>query len=1511
MPVDPAIRDHQAWLGYLQPDGLVVSAAALVDSQVVLDRSTASLQHRFLDFVDDVRHDGDEIPAITNLGRFLHGFLEWPDDCVDGAVADRPIPESLKIPLREFSETLEPTFAFRSPRPENSDRPWLLLVQDLPISTSLDEPIESKLAGWSASPSRRFERLLRESEVPIGLLSNGTHLRLIYAPRGENAGTLTFPVVAMSEVAGRPVLAAFHILLSRYRLLAAPSEARLPALLKRSRDYQARVSTALAGQVLDALYELLRGFQAADDHTHGRLLKDVLANDPDQVYGGLLTVLMRLVFLLYAEDQGLMPGSDLYVRNYAIHGLFERLRADAEQFPDTMQHRYGAWAQLLALFRTIHRGCQHGLLKMPAREGHLFDPDRYPFLEAGVIFPPSLSRDGHGEAAHLPLVPDGTIFRILEKLLLLDGERLSYRTLDVEQIGSVYETMMGFRMERASGAAIALKPAKAHGAPVPVNLDELLTARPVDRAKYIQERTDYKLTANMAASVKEADSIESLLAALDQRIARNATPQPVAEKTMLLAPTDERRKTGSHYTPRSLTEPIVRKTLEPILKSLGEAPTPQQILDLNVCDPAMGSGAFLVEACRQLADALVAAWAAHGYKPYIPPDEDEILHARRLIAQRCLYGVDRNPMAVDLAKLALWLATLAKDHPFTFLDHNLRAGDSLVGLTRKQIIGFDLEPSAQIGFVEAKVRDRMNAATAARRTILEAGDDMLPGMKQQKLRIADEALDLIRLAGDAVVAAFFAGNRPKERKAKRDELFNLLDRWIQRSDADARRQLGEAVYRLRERGPEHLPVTPFHWEIEFPEVFTSSAAGHRVGGFDAIVGNPPFIGGKRISGSLGSRYGEWVKLVNPGSSGNTDLVAHFYRRAFNNLRDGGAFGLIATNTIAQGDTRRGGLTWITKHGGVIVNARRRVSWPGAAAVVVSVVTISKGPTNVCFQIDGRHVGFISAFLFADGTNDDPIKLKSNERLSFIGCDIKGQGFLFDDADGNATPLRVLRELTAIDPRNTSCVLPYLGGEELLDAPAQSPRRFVIHFHDWPLRRDQLGNAWATADEPIRRMWLRAGVVPLDYPDEVAADYPLLLAIVESKVKPERATKSADLANWPWWRFWRVRGELQRACVGKNRVLVVAQTGNALAFAFITLPVVFSHTVVVFPLDSWSFFAAMQSQVHRLWALFFAATMKDDARYIPEDCFAAFPFPGNYQADARLKSVGEEYYHFRAALMLRNNEGLTRTYNRFHDPSETSPDIQRLRDLHATMDRAMLDAYGWTDLKSTCEFLLDYEEVDEGEEAEAGRTKKKKKPWRYRWPDEFRDEVLARLLALNAERAAAERRSGAEASAADKKKAVRGKVAAPAKPHKADVGVSEAFPTELDRNHQYVLMLLRAWDGRPLTRRALNAGMILMLNDQLRTALLDNDRAVTGRQQNTPDLNHIYTELSIDGFISLDNSGAQQVVQITETAPITDDAAVGDADRLNAVKEYFRREAVSGKAALTDETVDAEFDFVPA
>ena len=246
----------------------------------------------------------------------------------------------------------------------------------------MDAPADADSARhWNAAPQAKFERLLRETEVPIGLLSNGRQLRLVYSPRGETSGHATFSVSEMIQVAGRPMFAALHMLLCSDRMFSMGDKQRLPAILNNSRKYQNTVSTKLAEQVLAALYELMRGFQAANDVRKGELLRDVLANDPNHVYAGLLRVLMRLVFVMYAEDRDLLSSDPVYSNHYLVTGLFNRLREDAGRFPDTMNQRFGAWSQLITLFRLVYEGGQHNDFKLPPRKGYLFDPERYPFLE--------------------------------------------------------------------------------------------------------------------------------------------------------------------------------------------------------------------------------------------------------------------------------------------------------------------------------------------------------------------------------------------------------------------------------------------------------------------------------------------------------------------------------------------------------------------------------------------------------------------------------------------------------------------------------------------------------------------------------------------------------------------------------------------------------------------------------------------------------------------------------------------------------------------------------------------------------------------------------------------------------------------------------------------------------------------------------------------------------------------------------------------------------------------------
>ena len=668
MARDPELIAHQEWLGYLQPVGLVVSPPALAAAGAYPNKNIIPDHARFHELVEQVTVEGkdDPQPAIRDFPRFATQILGWEPADLLGSPDGDSVPETLEVALPEYNETLRPSYAVpefssnQQPATSNSP-PWLMLIQRVKLGLDLDDTPETdgKDHRWQASPQARFERLLRETQVPIGLLSNGTHLRLVYAPRGETSGHLTFPVQAMTEVAGRPIFAALQMLLSAERLFTLPDKQRLPHILSESRKYQNLVSTKLAEQVLAALYELLRGFQAADDQRHGELLRDVLKDDPNQVYAGLLRVLLRLVFILYAEDRSLLSNDEVYQKYYSVIGLFERLREDAGRYTDTMDHRFGAWAQLLTLFRLIYDGGRHGSFRLTARKGYLFDPGRYPFLEGRGV-PGSwllVAREDKARTdasspfqelatnnQQLPRVSDGVVFRVLQNLLILDGERLSYRTLDVEQIGSVYETMMGFNLEVAQGRSIAIKPTKPHGAPTTINLEELLAAKPADRAKWLKEKSDQAVTGQAAAALKEAATPEDAVAALERKVSFAATPRVVPAGAMVLQPSDERRRSGSHYTPRTLTEPIVETTFRPILERLlvpgsqllgkkeavsspsrsgpgtsnqqpATFPTPEQILDLKVCDPAMGSGAFLVAACRFLAELLVRAWHAHNAGP--------------------------------------------------------------------------------------------------------------------------------------------------------------------------------------------------------------------------------------------------------------------------------------------------------------------------------------------------------------------------------------------------------------------------------------------------------------------------------------------------------------------------------------------------------------------------------------------------------------------------------------------------------------------------------------------------------------------------------------------------------------------------------------------------------------------------------------------------------------------------------------------------------------------------------
>jgi hypothetical protein len=340
----------------------------------------------------------------------------------------------------------------------------------------------------------------------------------------------------------------------------------------------------------------------------------------------------------------------------------------------------------------------------------------------------------------------------------------------------------------------------------------------------------------------------------------------------------------------------------------------------------------------------------------------------------------------------------------------------------------------------------------------------------------------------------------------------------------------------------------------------------------------------------------------------------------------------------------------------------------------------------------------------EGTQDSSPKPIYRNSYFSLGSKIYGQGFIFDDRDVNATPQSERFRIIEANPALVERILPYLGGEEINQSPTQEGYRFVIQVSD------------IETEQQLAMM-------------------PDLYALLKAKVWPERMKLGTNPNNVPlkrrWWAYQAHRPKLYAELRKLNRVICISRVTPHLSFCLCCPDQIFSEAVCIIASSSISVFAALQSRAHEVWTRFFASTLEDRLRYTPSDCFRTFPFPENFESDSTLEAAGEAYHTFRANLMIERSEGLTKTYNRFHARGENARDIAQLRRLHAEMDAAVLRAYGWDDLayRAAAEFI-----EQDADEVKTPKT-------RLDWPAEFKDEVLARLLALNAERAAAERVAG--------------------------------------------------------------------------------------------------------------------------------------------------------------------------
>jgi hypothetical protein len=761
------------------------------------------------------------------------------------------------------------------------------------------------------------------------------------------------------------------------------------------------------------------------------------------------------------------------------------------------------------------------------------------------------------------------------------------------------------------------------------------------------------------------------------------------------------------------------------------------LLNLKIADVACGSGHILLSAARRLSLEIARVQTEEEQ-----PNPAAIRRAMKEVVRNCIYGVDKNPLAVELCKIALWLEAYNPGEPLNFLDHHIKCGDAIVGLAHrseldngiadeafKTLPGDDKDIAKALREKNKKERMERAAKVLQLKVVFEESTEnfvqeaiteykafsQLPEytpeeierkVKAYKKFMDGKGLTFLKAMADTQVAQFFI---PKV-KANKDYLL---------TDADYRLIL--AGY----KGWQDMKVAKataiahkqhfFHWFLEFPEVFSE-------GGFDCVLGNPPFLGGQKLSGNFGNAFLESIKFqFSP--IGAVDLVTYFFRRIFTIIKPKGFQSLISTNTIAQGTAREDGLDVIVKQGGSINHAIKSTKWPGVAAVEVALVTITKQIWKGRFYLGHKEVKIITPYLDDSVTEGNPFQLKQNKGKSFQGSIVLGKGFVLEPKEAKI--------LIAKDPRNKEVLFPYLNGDDLNNNPDQSPSRWVINFFNWS--------------------------------EDIARTYPDCYRIIESLVKPERQRWEIDKDGneivgqyalrkplpEKWWVYGEKRPALYQAISQLDRVLVVAQVSKTLGFVFVPKDQVISMMCIVLANDTFQHFSVVMSNIHREWVHQYASALKSDIRYTSSDVYETFPFPQIYTSNNKyyLESIGETYHEHRRQLMIGIQLGLTKTYNLFHCNAITTKGINeqekqvvylkkhlektpntisfneaiqgilKLRELHVQMDEAVLEAYGWKDIQ----FRHDFYDVDYLPENDRIR---------YTIHPDARKEVLKRLLELN-------------------------------------------------------------------------------------------------------------------------------------------------------------------------------------
>lgn len=1282
-----SVRDrHRAWLELVDTEGPFLALPVITrtlpqgvppmeqDARLAMTAANPAFD-RAWDAWDSAADKDAALPAYrtardTWIDTVLHDVVGWGTRWVPGDPA-----AAVAASSPDHSVTVTATGVLR-----HKDTIGALVWVIDPVSSLRDADDD----GWSDTPIDRMEQMLRTAAVPIGLVTDGRWWAIVSAP--EKTLAASGIVDAQTWVEEPEVRDAFAELLRIGRLVGKDPAERLSHLFAESVLAAEQITEALGAQVRKAVELVLAALDESAAAAQNRGDPDPLPESGDDIYAAVVTVIMRVVFLLFAEERGLLPTGELYAMGYGLSDQRERLeQRERDENAEALDATSLTWHRLLATSNALYGGATFEDLRLPAYGGSLFDPDRFPFLTATT------------ERGTLALaVSDRVMLEVLRavQIAVVDKEprRISFRDIDVEQIGYIYEGLLGYTCRRADEVIIGLDGKDGAEPEIPLaTLEDLYEEAGGDDKRlgaaivaWVKEhqpgaeaRTANRYAKDAAAgetmsdaeqAIRSVTTDENLLGRLRdwigliRRDLRNR-PLVVLEGGLFVVETPSRRNAGAHYTPRALAEEVVLHALEPIVYAPGPHQTANrdawklksstEILDLKVADIACGSGAFLVAAARYLSARLQEAWRAEGRLQDLTATARETKALRQVVA-RCLYGADINGMAVEMCKLSLWLVSLDRDLPFSFVDDKVLHGNSLLGLTSlRQLEELHIAPKpkplGQLGMefsgnelvVRMDVSHRIQRAISLRQELaseVSTADPMRSAAtKRSQLRELDEVTTDLRKVADGVIAAGLRlGGKPGK---KLDEAYENLRIAIGKAlPADGQVPDSSMLDAIIEAGLTPTVVTdydrwqPLHWCLQVPDVMAG-------GGFDAVIGNPPFLGATEFSRSSGSNMRGWcVNVAGTGILGKSDLVAYFFQRAATLLRPSGCFGLLATNSISQGDTRAASLEEMLRHGILLYRAVTSRKWPaGAASVWVALVWGSRASAwGSAFVLDGAPTLHIAADL-TDSPERllPPYTLKFGRDIAHKGVEPYGQGFF--------VPKEAVESWTQSTIDWSSIIKPYVSGDDVNNLAKVRGSRLVIDFF---------------------------GLSELE-----ASRYRPAFEWVQDRVLPERLNKSAAVQRSPWWRFWRDRPALRARQLRLPSVLVIVRHSECLVPVRVEADQVLGDALTVITVDSYSIQAQLNSSLHAIWALTHGSTLGQAPRYTAH---VAQTFPWLPESD-ELDKLGKKIDLLQEGARIETNSGQRRLYSRVNDLSAQDRELADLRDVQARIDYAVMAAYGWDDV----------------------------------------------------------------------------------------------------------------------------------------------------------------------------------------------------------------------------------------